>query len=197
MRAVFSVVLLLAVLAVCVSAVSVPYKSCGSSTDDATLTSIVSNEFPPVKGDNLSLNVTGNLTKNVTAGQYTIAITVGGFPLPDLTGDISSFRALPWPVGELNFTYSQDIPSAAPSGSYVVKISAVDQDSDQIFCISIAFSLKAQAAGDDSLPPLQQQPGTIAQLLPHRPIMRRQPIIRNDLHRLTPLNKQGKGTRRL
>lgn len=165
MRSSFTFVLLFSLLAVCVSArwsnpstslvelnplgVAVPYKWCGSSSDDATIDSIVSNEFPPVKGDTLVLNVTGNLTKVVTAGTYKISITVSGIPLPDITGDISDFRALPWQLGELNFTYSQEIPSEAPSGSYTVKISAEDQDKKQIFCISIAFSLSAQPGQPD------------------------------------------------
>ena len=159
----FTFILLLALLAVCVSAVRlsdapssshslgvpVPYKWCGASTDDATIDSITSNEFPPVKGDNLVLNVTGNLTKVVTSGTYTIAISVSGFPLPSITGDIDAFSPLPWALGELNFTYSQEIPSEAPPGSYQVKISAVDQDSKQIFCISIAFSLSADKTQND------------------------------------------------
>lgn len=158
MRTFTFVVLLLAVLAVCVSAVRVPagpssslslgvpvpYKWCGAATDDATIDSIVSNEFPPVAGDNLVLNVTGNLTKQVTSGTYTIAISVSGFPLPSITGDIAAFSPLPWGLGQLNFSYAQEIPSAAPPGSYLVKISAVDQDSKQIFCISITFTLSAQ-----------------------------------------------------
>jgi len=150
MRAV-SLVLVFALLVVFASAVqlpdpvevSVPYKWCGKAGDDATITSIVSNEFPPVKGDTLSLNVTGNLTKEVTDGTYVIAVSVGGFPLPDINGPISKFRSLPWSTGELNFTFSQLIPSAAPSGSYSVKISAVDQNNTQIFCITVAFQLKA------------------------------------------------------
>lgn len=195
-----AVVLVFALLAVCVSAVPVPYKWCGSSSDDATLTSIVSNEFPPVKGDTLSLNVTGNLSKEVTSGQYTIAITVGGFPLPDLTGDIDSFRPLPWPVGDLNFTYSQGIPSAAPSGNYNVKISAVDQDSTQIFCISISFTLKA-VEGDVNMHSIRytnqqqqsdEQPRTLPSLVPVRPIQRRQPVLTNNEQRVRPELKMTK-----
>ena len=205
MRA-FAVLLVLVVLFVSVSAVSVPYKWCGASTDDATLDSIVSNEFPPVKGDTLTLNVTGNLTKEVTSGTYTISVTVSGFPLPDITGDISAFRAVPWPVGELNFTYSQAIPSAAPSGSYTVKISAVDQDSNEIFCINIAFSLKAQLEEEDESPLLlpqddQQSQQLVEQLLALRPIRRLQPIqstvqrIKTDM-RMMPRMKPIKGNNR-
>jgi len=140
-----TLVLVFALLAVCVSAVAVPYKWCGSSSDDATVDSIVSNEFPPNKGDTLQLNVTGNLSKEVTAGTYAIAIVVDGIvPLPTENGSISEFRDLPWPVGQLNFSYSRVIPTGAPSGSYVVRISAIDQDWTEIFCISVSFPLKKQ-----------------------------------------------------
>jgi len=134
----------------CGSDVSVPYKTCGSATDDVNITSLVSNSWPPSKGSTLSLNITGNNSKDITSGGYTISITVNGVPLPDITGDIDVFRPLPWPVGELLCTYSQDIPSIAPSGQYKVKISAVDQDSVEIFCINVAFSLSAAADADDA-----------------------------------------------
>ena len=145
---VLSVVLLLALLVACASAVNVPYKWCGSSSDDATIQSIVSNEFPPSAGDTLTLNVTGNLSKQVTDGTYLIKIVVDGIiPLPSENASISTFRELPWPTGELNFSYSREIPSAAPAGSYVVTISAVDQDYVQIFCISVAFKLSIDKTG--------------------------------------------------
>jgi len=141
---VFSFVLVLALLVVCASAVSVPYKWCGSSSDDATIQSITSNEFPPKAGDTLTLNVTGNLSKEVTDGTYLIKIVIDGIiPLPSENGSISVFRPLPWPEGALNFSYSRPIPAAAPTGSYVVTISAIDQDYVQIFCISVAFKLSA------------------------------------------------------
>ena len=90
-----AVVLVFALLAVCVSAVPVPYKWCGSSSDDATLTSIVSNEFPPVKGDTLSLNVTGQSEQGGDVRPVHHRHHSGRLPLPDLTGDIDSFRPLP------------------------------------------------------------------------------------------------------
>jgi len=197
MRA-FTLVLVFCLLVAYVSAVSVPYKWCGSSTDDATLSSIVSNEFPPVKGDTLSLNVTGNLTKEVTSGTYAIGITVGGFPLPDLTGNLSAFKPLPWPVGDLNFTYSQAIPSAAPSGNYNVKISAVDQDSNQIFCVSIAFALKAHGEEGEYTLMDGQQARIVDEV---RSVSRLQPI-NNNVQRIRnmrmPKMKPLKGnTRRL
>lgn len=138
-----TVLLLLSLLAVSVSAVVVPFKSCGSSGDDATIYAISSNEFPPTPGDTLYLNITGNLTKQVTAGTYNISIVINGvFPLPVEYGDNSDFHALPWPVGQVNFTFSKVVSKAAGPGSYSVKIQAADQDGTEVFCLTVVFVIK-------------------------------------------------------
>jgi len=140
----------LIVIALClssvVSAVTVPYKSCAGAHDDANLTSIETTRWPPVKGAELALNITGNNSKIITSGTYTINIRVNGIPLPDIDGNIADFKPLPWPEGELNFTYTQEIPSIAPSGQYAIKISAVDQDKDEIFCITLSFTISMSEA---------------------------------------------------
>ena len=127
------------------SAVAVPYKWCGRTGYDATIDSIVGNEFPPQKGDTLNLNVTGNLSKAVTDGTYNVSVVIDNLiSLPLQTGNVSDFHPLPWPVDELNFTYSKTIPDGAPPGSYVVKIQAEDQDDTGIFCIQVSFTLKSR-----------------------------------------------------
>jgi hypothetical protein len=127
-----------------VSSASPKYTLCSAKDADVNIQNITANVWPPIKGQTLVLNVTGNNTKEVTSGTYDIKITVGGIPLPDITGNIDVFKPLPWPVGDLQFQYKQDIPSAAPSGNYVIKISAVDQNKHQIFCLSLTFALKAE-----------------------------------------------------
>jgi len=122
----------------------VPFKSCASASADANISSITADVWPPQKGADLDLNVTGTNSKNITSGTYTIEIKVSGIPLPPITGSIADFRPLPWPIGHLAFGFSENIPGAAPSGSYTLKISAVDQDKDEIFCINLAFTLSAE-----------------------------------------------------
>ena len=143
MRSCLLLVLLLAVLLASVSAVSVPYKWCGKPSDDATISSIDSNSWPPKSGDPISLNVTGNLSKEVTDGRYLITPVWNTITLPPINGSIAAFRSLPWPVGLLNFTYELDLPKLWP-GDYQVTISAADQDHVQIFCIQVKFTLSLQ-----------------------------------------------------
>jgi len=139
--------LLLALLAVPVSSVSVSFKSCGASSDEGKILSIVANEFPPVPGDTLVLNVTANLSKAVTSGEYKVGIVWDTVPLPGQNGSISDFYPLPWPVGILNISYSTPIPDEVPKGNYELTISAIDQDKHQIFCFKIQFTISAEQGG--------------------------------------------------
>ena len=125
------------------SAVDPSWKSCASAGADVVLLNITSNEWPPEKGDSLKLNVTGNNSKVVTNGMYTIKIHIDGIPFPAETGNISDFHPLPWPVGLLQFGFHQDVPSSAPTGNYALEISAVDQDKHEVFCVSLAFKVGA------------------------------------------------------
>ena len=132
--------------------VDVPgWKSCAASDFDANVTSIVANEWPPKRGEQLVLNGTGTNSKNITSGTYTITIHVDGLPLPSISGDIDDFHPLPWAVGNLTFSFTETIPSAAPKGDYTIQIAAVDQDKHGIFCIAVSAKIsaaeKAQSEG--------------------------------------------------
>jgi len=127
---------------------SVEFKSCGTPSFDATITNITADVWPPEKGKDLVLNISGINKKVITSGTYTIQIKVDGIPLPNIDGDIDTFKPLPWPIGNLTFTYSQEIPSSAPSGQYALHISAVDQDKNGIFCITINTKITNMGEGE-------------------------------------------------
>jgi len=121
--------------------VPVPYALCSIPSAHLKISSVSSNEWPPKKGDTLNITVTGVVDETVTSGQYSINIKIDGFPLPAITGDISTFHPLPWAKGPLQFSFLEDIPGDAPSGSYALQISAVDQSNQQLFCVDLAFKL--------------------------------------------------------
>lgn len=134
------------------SAVTVPFKWCGASTDDATISSVTSNVYPPAPQDTMTVNITGSLTTPVSGGGYSIDIQFDGQPLPELSGELSELHSLPWPVGDLNLTYTTEVPEDAESGHYVVTASAHDEKSVQIFCFSLSFDIGSGrvAAGRDA-----------------------------------------------
>ena len=135
-------------------AVTVPYKWCGSSNDSGSVSSLASNEYPPMAGDPFVLNITGSLSQNVTSGGYAVGVTINGEPGGSLAGDLSDLAPLPWLAGGMNLTYSADVPADAPSGTYVVQLKANDQDSNEIFCFSMSFDMVGNdvvANGDRAL----------------------------------------------
>jgi len=138
-----SVFLLVLVLVFCgfVAAVPVPYDLCSSSQAHIVISSITSNEWPPVKGDTLNLTVSGTVDEDVTSGTYSINIKLDGFPLPAITGNIDEFHPLPWTKGPLTFSFPEPIPDGAPGGTYNLQVSAVDQNKGQLFCVSLNFKL--------------------------------------------------------
>jgi len=126
------------------------YKSCATPSYDVTITNITADVWPPEKGKDLILNITGVNSKNITAGDYTIQIKVDGIPLPSVNGNIDTFHPLPWPAGNLSFSYSQEIPASAPSGQYALHISALDQDKTGIFCITLNFKISSEGEVEGS-----------------------------------------------
>lgn len=131
-------------------AVTVPYKSCGSG--HLTIATIDAQNWPPLKGSNDALNVTGKLDEDVTQGKYKISIKVDGIPLPSETGSIDTFKPLPWSQGEFSFVYTPAIPSIAPSGSYSIQLEAHDQSGSQILCIGLQFKLAADEVVESPSP---------------------------------------------
>jgi len=119
----------------------VVYKSCASSNAHLSIANITANVFPPQKGVDFNVTVNGTLDEDVTDGTWTASVSYEGFPLGHDSGKISEFKPLPWAKGVFDFTYSFDIPSATPGGSYKVELSAVDQSKSQLFCIDISFSI--------------------------------------------------------
>jgi hypothetical protein len=97
--------------------------------------------WPPAIGQDLSLNITGLLDKTETDGTWTVDAKVDGIPIPTIGGDISTFKSTPWNKGAFELTYTVTIPEVAPSGSYSARVSAKDQDSEEIFCATLSFSM--------------------------------------------------------
>jgi len=124
-----------------VVAVVPPYKVCSTAKAHLKIYTVETNVWPPVSGETLLVNMTGEIDETVTAGTYTIDVTLDGIPLPSIGGDIDQFKPLPLPDGNLSMSFSQDIPSGILQGTTCsLQISAVDQNNDQLFCITMSFT---------------------------------------------------------
>jgi len=141
MKSILLFSILLSLLVISVYSADVPFKLCSSKPELIIDPPVVANEWPPTKGDTMMINVTGQLSKTLTSGEYSIVIQWDGIKLPAITGDINEFAPLPWDMGNITLHINQDVPSDSPAGSYVLTISATDQDSMQIFCVVVSFNL--------------------------------------------------------
>jgi len=131
--------------------VNIPYNDCNES-GHVKILNVTANNWPPVKGSNLILNVTGNADEKVTSGTYNLQVTYYGITIINQNGDLSTFIQLPAGPGIVNISYSEDLPSSAPSGPYVVTISTLDQNSQNLLCLQVQFSLSLE--GEEGIRPL-------------------------------------------
>jgi len=140
---------LLCVLSV-VSAVPVKYGLCNTNPSHLTILTVESDEWPPKKGEDLSVTFNGTMDETVTSGEYTVGIKFDGFPLPSSSGDINDVHPLPWNKGPIAFTFPVDFPASAPSGSYSVTVSAKEQTNTQLFCVELNFNLLEELGNEEA-----------------------------------------------
>jgi len=133
------------VLISCVSAlVPFPYTFCSSPGPHVKILTIEGNVWPPVSGQTLSVEMTGILNKNISSGDYSVDVSLDGIHVTTLTGDINEFKPLPWIQGNMTMNFNQDIPGGIlPGTTCSLRVSAVDQDNTQLFCITLSFTFKA------------------------------------------------------
>jgi len=155
--------------ALCVLSLAVPVPSnvCSQKGAHLNITNVDSNEWPPHKGDTLNITISGILDKTESKGEYTVRIKVSGFPLPPETGDIGNFHPLPWQKGNLKFSFTSEIPSSSPSGTYSVEVSAVDQDNQQIWCVDLTFRLALEQMVASALRPAPRMKAMIDEAREH------------------------------
>jgi len=144
---------LLAVLLVCLVAVEakkkalydIPFDNCGQAGDKATVSKITATPFPPVKGQDITVDVTGTVSEDVTTGsQYVITVTFDGIQLLQKNGDLCTLSPkVPCPIkaGSLDVSDTLNVPSFAPSGNYGIQVSATDQNNNELLCVSIQLQI--------------------------------------------------------
>jgi len=125
---------------------SIPFTDCSGGTSHAKVSTITANPYPPVKGQDITIAVTGALDEEITASQYTINVTYLGINLLTKTGDLCqlspSFQC-PHAAGPISVSDTLNIPSIAPSGTYDINIGANDQNGQVLLCVQVSVSINA------------------------------------------------------
>jgi hypothetical protein len=130
---------------------------CGNDSFFARFDQLTLSPTNIVKNQKATMSAAGILTKPVTSGTYELNVKYAGATLYSHSGDVCSPQKvnLPLNVGTINLTglgcpanpgpvaYGLDVvlPSIAPSGAYIISLTAKDQDGANLFCVETDVNL--------------------------------------------------------
>lgn len=102
---------------------------------------VFSDPNPPVKGQNVTIAVSGTLDETVDAGTYQIDVSYAGIPVYSKNGSICDYAPCPQAAGAINLSKEIELPSIAPAGSYHAKIQGADSNSQPLFCVEVDLNI--------------------------------------------------------
>ncbi|EGG20835.1 hypothetical protein DFA_00700 [Cavenderia fasciculata] len=120
------------------------WTNCGSSSDHFQIGSVTITPDPPVKGQDITVTANGNLNEEITSGNVKLLVKFGFITILNQNEDLCQAKnPIPCPLqpGAYNHTITAQIPSNAPSGKYSGNVVVTDQNSQEVACIDLAFSL--------------------------------------------------------
>ncbi|KAN0045345.1 hypothetical protein ACTA71_005722 [Dictyostelium dimigraforme] len=121
------------------------WSKCGDySTDKLQIENVIITPDVPVKGEQITVTVSGILTEDVTGGTASITVRYGFITLLNKEYDIcSSEDPIPCPIdaGSYQKTITETIPASAPPGSYTGNFVLKDQEGNRITCINFDLHL--------------------------------------------------------
>jgi len=151
MRSLAALVALVALLLAC-CALAQDVTNCGSDTDDIAINSISMSPDPPVRGQNLTLVVDGDVKTEVDGGKVTLEVYMSGIKIYtndwDLCTTFGSWVNCPVPTGAFHRSVSEVFPSFVPPGHFTGKIFIVDTSGRPVACA--AFDIKEVPSPDAS-----------------------------------------------
>eukprot|EP01113_Clastostelium_recurvatum_P025195 TRINITY_DN302_c0_g1_i4.p1 TRINITY_DN302_c0_g1~~TRINITY_DN302_c0_g1_i4.p1 ORF type:complete len:140 (-),score=56.26 TRINITY_DN302_c0_g1_i4:144-563(-) len=117
------------------------WTNCGTAADDLKISNVAITPDPPVKGQNLSVELDGTLSTTITGGNLAISIKYGFITVIDKTVPFCSEEKCPVNAGPYTQKITEMLPSDAPSGKYTGKLTGTDQSGKEIACATFTVSL--------------------------------------------------------
>jgi len=116
------------------------WEDCSSPNSHFKISTVSIKPDPPKIGQNVTVSVSGTLDKTVTAGHvnFTVQYNMKGkwISLPTFNFDICSIEKCPIQQGSTTIVGTVNVPNITPSGEYRGKCFAIDQNSEEIGCVS-------------------------------------------------------------
>jgi cathepsin B len=144
MKFIISLCIFLTLTAVASNANSVPFKSC-SDGSLASVSNIDLTPYPIQKGNPLTVNASGTLNEELTAGTFNLIVKFLGIQIYTTSGDLCSQPGFscPKPAGPLVIYDTATIPGIAPAGSYEIVINVTDQKGAVLLCLDIPIQIQS------------------------------------------------------
>eukprot|EP01012_Entosiphon_sulcatum_P066514 TRINITY_DN95801_c0_g1_i1.p1 TRINITY_DN95801_c0_g1~~TRINITY_DN95801_c0_g1_i1.p1 ORF type:complete len:154 (-),score=16.50 TRINITY_DN95801_c0_g1_i1:69-506(-) len=97
-------------------------------------------------GCKVNITLNGTLSEEIDDGMGHVTVSINGVPLLNNDFDVcDALKAIghPCPLakGPLDLSYSADLPSAIPHGTYEIRAQASTSDGSQIGCVSITLPI--------------------------------------------------------
>jgi len=138
--------LLLCLISVIVA--QVPWKNCGTAADHIKIKNLNVKPYPPVGGANVTILADGSTDETIVTGTVNIDLFFEQVNLLNQTFNLCTLVnglgiTCPIPKGPLSFKITQVLPPGLPSGQYAAIVNANDPSNQELFCVSVDFTLTA------------------------------------------------------
>eukprot|EP00744_Colponema_vietnamica_P024304 GILI01035443.1.p2 GENE.GILI01035443.1~~GILI01035443.1.p2 ORF type:complete len:143 (+),score=36.02 GILI01035443.1:90-518(+) len=137
--------LLILALFACSAWAQAQVKVCSQAGDYGQIQNVSLAPNPPVKGQQVSINLSVKPTQQITGGTVDISVKYAGIKLHDEKQDLCSHMSgASCPVAPgttFAFAYSVSIPSFAPGGNYAVTLTTTDSNGAEVDCVELDFTL--------------------------------------------------------
>jgi len=100
--------------------------------------------YPAIRGENVTVHSHGVQDETVTGGTWVTKVYYDGFNVQSDSGAVCDLIPnCPCPCQSGSYTTSQNlyVKSFSPSGSYTGKYTAMDQNGQELACISYTFAI--------------------------------------------------------
>eukprot|EP00271_Cylindrocystis_brebissonii_P020513 TRINITY_DN6817_c0_g1_i1.p1 TRINITY_DN6817_c0_g1~~TRINITY_DN6817_c0_g1_i1.p1 ORF type:complete len:219 (+),score=43.04 TRINITY_DN6817_c0_g1_i1:221-877(+) len=118
------------------------YEDCGISGGLVDVADVKMTPDPAVSGGQMTFTIPATSTVSITGGNVLVLVMYRGIPVHVERDPLCGKTKCPVAPGEkFIFENSQPLPTVTPAGSYVVRMSAFNQDNKLLFCEKVSFDI--------------------------------------------------------
>jgi hypothetical protein len=140
-------ILVVALLAVAVSAVPIPWKNCGKAGDIISVQTSDASVWPPQRGKDITLIFKAQIAQDIPDANYDAQIKLMGIPIINKKGKLSEIKGVPLPIkaGPQTINQTINVPTIIPAGATVQAHVALTLLSGAgVICVDVTIPFKVE-----------------------------------------------------